>query len=226
MELILILRVVLRRWYLIVIPVAIVAVFALPNLLQDSSATSGGFSTIMRYTAGQELEAIPNRDGDYQDVWLASELTVNAFTEWVRTFSFAQEVAQVTAGNGLEIDPAVLAITADNERSIGQIFLSWRNADELQIIADAATEVLQTHNQAYFPQLGDAPAEVVWLDEARISPAPPSLPNRFRPLIQLAVAFIGGIGLAFVIDYLDPTIYHRDDVEAIGVRVIGTISRR
>jgi len=226
MELYVILRVLLRRWYLIVIPTVIVAVFTVPDLLGDNPATSGGFTTVMRYTAGQELDAIPDRQGDYQDVWLASELTVNAFTEWVRTYSFAEEVALIAAERGLNVDPAALNIAADNERSIGQIFISWGDEAELRTIADAAIAVLRTRNQAYFPQLGDAPAQVEVLDDVRISPVPPSLPNRFRPLLQLALGFAAGIGLAFAFEYLDPVLRDRYDLETTGMQIIGTIPRK
>ena len=226
MELMSIIRVLLRRWYLVIIPAAIVSVVVAPDILDEGPAVSGGFTTTVRYTAAQVLEAIPNRDGDYQDVWLASELTVNAFTEWVRTGRFAQEVAEVTAGNGLEIDPGALAIAADNERSIGQIFINWGNDAELVTIAQAVITVLQTRNQAYFPQLGDAPAQVMLLDEPRIGAAPVSLPNRFAPFIKLALGVLAGVGLAFLVEYLDPTLRTRQDLDTLGVPVIAGIPRR
>jgi capsular polysaccharide biosynthesis protein len=226
MELLLILRILLRRWWLIVIPVAVAAVFAVPDLLRDAPSNSGGYSTVIRYTASQVLEAIPGRDGDYQDVWLASELTVNAFTEWVRSSRFAEEVAQVSAENGLTIDPAVLSIQSDNERSIGQIFINWANEAELTAITNAAMMVLQTRSQNYFPQLGEVPAQVEILDDPRISPVPVSLPNRFRPLLQLGVALIGGIGLAFLVEYLDPTLRDRQALEALGLPIVATIPKK
>ncbi len=225
MELNLIIRILLRRWYLIVIPIIIGAVFTVPDLISDNAAASGGFRTVMRYTAGQSLEAIPNRDGDYQDVWLASELTVNAFTEWIRTYSFAQEVALIAAENGFEVDPAVLAIAADNERSIGQIFIDWSNQEELAIIADAAIEVLRNKNQNYFPQLGDAPAQVEILDAPRISPLPAPLPDRFRPLIQFALVILAAVALAFLVEYLDPMLHDKDELRQMGIRIVSTIPR-
>ncbi|GAB4525368.1 MAG: hypothetical protein OHK0046_41140 [Anaerolineae bacterium] len=227
MELLLIVRVLVRRWYLILIPAVIAAVFTVPDLLADSPATNGGFTTVVRYTAAQELDAIPNRDGDYQDVWLASELTVNAFTEWVRTTRFTQEVAAEAAALGLEMDANQLVTAADNERSIGQLYLSWPGTEEeLRTITEAALVVLRERNQAYFPQLGDVPADVVVLDEPRISAAPPSLPNRFRPLIQLALAVLGGVGLAFLVEYLDPTLRTSDELERAGLPIVARIPRR
>jgi capsular polysaccharide biosynthesis protein len=226
MELILILRVLLRRWYLALIPVVIVAVVVMPDILDEDPAVSGGFTTTVRYTAAQELDAIPNRDGDYQDVWLASELTVNAFTEWVRTSRFAQEVTGIVRDSGLEIDPDALSIAADNERSIGQIFINWGDEAELLTIAEAVITVLQTRSQAYFPQLGDVPAQVTLLDEPHTSPAPVSLPNRFAPFIKLTLAILAGVGLAFLVEYLDPTLRTREELQALGLPVIAGIPKR
>jgi capsular polysaccharide biosynthesis protein len=226
MELILIIRVLLRRWYLVLIPILIVALIVVPDLLNDSPVVSGGFTTTIRYTAAQELEAIPGRDGDFQDVWLASELTVNAFTEWVRTSKFAEEVALVTAENGLQINPAALPIAADNRRSIGQVFINWGNDAELVVIVNAVIEVLETRNQDYFPQLGDAPAQVTLLDTPNIVAAPPALVSRLGPFIRLALGLLVGIGLAFLVEYLDPMLRRREDLEALGVNVIAAIPRK
>lgn len=225
MELMQIVRVLLRRWWIAAIPVVIVAVFVAPDLLASPTGQSGGFTTIVRYTAAQELDAIPNRDGDFQDVWLASELTVNAFTEWVRTNRFAEEVAAEATAQGLEIDAAALNIAADNARSIGQVFLSWPDADELVTIADAAFTVLTTRNHEYFPQLGGQPANVELLDEPRIAPAPPPITDRFEPLLRLGLAVLAGLGLAFLVEYLDPTLRSRDELEALGLRVVATVPR-
>jgi capsular polysaccharide biosynthesis protein len=225
MELMLLWRMLLRRWWIILLPVAVAAVIVVPGLLDDQPA-AGGFSTQFSYTAAQVLEAIPNRDGDFQDVWLASELTVNAFTDWVRSDTFRDEIVAVTAADGLEIDPTVIGIAADNDRSTGQIFLSGPDAGQLELIAAAAIEVLQTRSAQVFPQLGDQPAQVTLLDRPQIAPAPPPLPNRFAPFIRLGLALAAGLGLALLVEYLDPTLRRREDVTALGVPVIGAIPRR
>jgi capsular polysaccharide biosynthesis protein len=226
MELWLIFKVLLRRWYLVLIPTVIVAIVTVPDIIDNEPSGAGGFSTVIRYTAAQQLDAIPNRDGDYQDVWLASELTVNALTEWVRTNRFAEAVAEQAAEQGVEIDSAALVIAADNERSIGQIFINWPDADELRTIAAMTVIVLEVRSQDAFPQLGGEPAQVEALDDPVVNPVPPTLPNRLRPLIQLALGVIAGVGLAFLVEYLDPTLRERNELERTGLTVVGTIPRR
>jgi hypothetical protein len=131
MELMRIVRIVLRRWWLVLIPVLVVGVWVAPDVL-NRTTEMGGFTTTIRYSAAQEYDALPPRDGDLQDLWLASELTVNALTEWVQTDSFRREVAAQTAEQGLQIDPNAIGIAADNERSIGQLTLAWPNSTELE----------------------------------------------------------------------------------------------
>ncbi len=219
MELRLMLRLLGRRWYLIAIPVAIAVAFALLDWLNRPPA-EGGYGTVIRYSAAQELN-LPNRDGDYQDVWLASELTVNAFTDWVRSGSFRDELSRLLPN----IDLTSLAIAADNERSVGVIYLSYATDNELEAIAEAVIEVLQTRNQAYFPQLGEAPARVTLLDAPIITPSPPPLANRFAPLIRVALALVAGIALAVLADYLDQTLYYREELERQGIAVMGVIPK-
>lgn len=225
MEIIQIIRVLLRRWYLVIIPVAIVSVFTVPELISPPPTQSSGFSTVIRYSASQVLEAIPERDGDYQDVWLASELTVNAFTGWILSSSFAVEVSENLAERGIDIPANVLSFAADNERSVGQIFINWSNPEELVTIAESALDVLANQSDEYFPQLGQTPAQVTILDEIRVSPQPTPIISRFGSLVKLAVALLGGVILAFIAEYFDPFIYRRDQMERRRIKVLASIPK-
>jgi len=222
MELRLYARILLRYWWLIAIPTVIAAAFAVPEML--TSAADGGFTTTIHYSAAQRPEAQPPRDGDFQDIWLASEYTVNAMTTWALTESFRREIAErVTADVPLEIHR--LGVAADNQRSVGVLYLSYPDAEGLEAIAQAAIEVLQTRNRAYFPQVGAAPAEVTILGNPVIVAAPPPLTNRFAPVIRIGLGLIVGLGLALLAHYLDPTLRQREELEMIGLPVIGTLPR-
>ncbi|MBW4438718.1 MAG: hypothetical protein KME04_16375 [Pleurocapsa minor GSE-CHR-MK-17-07R] len=224
MELFEIARALLRRWWLIAIPLAAGLVVAAPDVL-NRTATAGGYSANINYTAFQDPEAIPRADGDYQDLWLSSELLVNALTDWVRGSVFRDEVTQALAEQGVTIEPGALGIAADNERSVGQIFLSYPDADGLGAIMDAATAVLGAMNADYFPQLGDVDASVRVLHRTGPDAAPPSLPNRFAPLIKVAIGLGAGIALAALAHYLDPMVRRREDVEAAGLTVLASVPR-
>jgi capsular polysaccharide biosynthesis protein len=136
------------------------------------------------------------------------------------------EIVQEAERNGIAVNPAGLSIAADNRRSVGQLTMSYPDSANLQSIADAAIDVLQTRAQSYFPQLGGQPAQVTVLDvPTTINAAPPPLTNRLVPLIRIGVGLLAGIGLAFLAEYLDPTLRRREQLEALGVPVIATLPR-
>lgn len=224
MELLIIWQMVLRRWWLMLIPVVVVAVVAVPDLLGNQQVASGGYRTLFQYSAAQETSNFDVREGDYQDVWLASEFVVNAFTDWVKTSSFRDELALVLDDDSINF--GLLGIASDNDRSIGRIEMSYPEQEVLERIAAAAIEVLQTRNQQYFPHLGDQPAEVNIIDAPIVQPAPAQLTSQLTPLIQLGVAFVVGLGLAVLAEYLDPTLRDVHDVEAQGLVVLGQIPRQ
>lgn len=226
MELMLIVKVLLRRWWIVLLPIIIVAVWVLPDLLQTAPEGTGGYRVSFRYTAGQQIDAFPEREGDLQDVWESSVNVVDTFTEWVRTMRFKEAVAEVAAGRGVEFDANALSINSDNERVIGQVFIDWPNPDELQIIAESAVTVMQERNHEYFSaQLGGEPAQVTLLDAVQVSPLPPPITNRFEPLLRLALGVAAGVVLAFLVEYLDPTLHEREDLRRLGLPVVGSVPR-
>ncbi|MBA3868084.1 MAG: hypothetical protein H0X30_02935 [Anaerolineae bacterium] len=222
MELMLFFRVLLRRWWLVVIPVLIVAVVVIPQWLRERSTSGGGYTVTLRYTAAQSASNVAPRDGDYQDVWLASELAVNALTDWVRSTSFEDEIGKKIT----DLNAAGFGVAADNKRSVGQLIMSYPDEKGLAAITQAAMDVMKTQAQNYFPQLGGQAAQVTFLDSPVITAAPPPIANRFAPFIRLALGLLGGMALAFLWEYLDPFVYRREQVEAAGLPVLASIPKK
>jgi hypothetical protein len=83
--------------------------------------------------------------------------------------------------------------------------------------------VLQEQNAAAFPQLGGQAAQVVPLDAVGIGPVPPSLRSRFDLPLKVGLGFMVGAALALAAHYLDPRVREKEDLEQIGLRVIGEI---
>jgi len=222
MDLLIVWRMLRRWWWLIALPVVIVGALTLPSLVSNEQPAAGGYYTRFTYTSAQESSNLPDRDGDYQDVWLASEFVVNAFTDWVRSSSFRDELTQALADEALNL--GLLGIASDNNRSIGVIEMSYPDPN-LERIATAAITVLQTRNQEYFPHLGGAAADVVILDAPVVVATAPPLTNRLEPVIRTAIALIIGLGLAVVAEYLDPTLRYADEVEAQGLKVLARVPK-
>jgi len=215
-------RFILRRWWLILLPVLLAAVIAIPEFIRASRAGQSGFNARISYSAAQTFN-LPERSGDYTDVWLASEHTVDALTDWVRSSSFRAEIQSQLAGSNAELGS--LQIAADNVRNVGAIYFSHRDGEALREIVDAALLVLTSRSQVYFPQLGGDSAQVTILDQAPITAAPTPLTNRFAPLIRLGIAFLIGLALALFAEYADQTIYHQDDLRRLGIPLLSSVPR-
>lgn len=224
MELRFLLSQLMRRWWLIAIPLAAAAALALPDVLSPAAQT-GGYSAAISYSAFQDISAIPRSEGDYQDLWLSSELLVNAFTDWVRSSTFRDEIAARLQSEGVSFNAGALGTAADNQRSVGQVFFSYPEGPALDAAVDAAIVVLQTRAVDYFPQLGGQNASVTVLNRTAAAAAPPSLPNRFAPVLRVAVGLLAGLGLAALSLYLDPTVRRREDVTGAGVAIIAVLPK-
>lgn len=217
-----------RRWWLILIPALVAGVAAAYGYLQTPSV--GGFSTSVRFTAATPPEEA-GETGGYEDSeyypWLTSEYVVNALTDWVRTSSFAEEVSAVLSEDGVEMPPGVIqaGIAADNERSVMVLIINGGDAEQVGAIAQAAGVILEERAPAYFPQFGEDGTQVVLLDTPVVVPVPPPVSVRLEPLVRFGLGLAAGIALAFLVEYLDPTVRDRGQIEALGLAVIAEIPR-
>ncbi|MBC7812681.1 MAG: hypothetical protein H7175_16110 [Burkholderiales bacterium] len=214
-----------RRWWLALIPVVVASILVVPGFLNRGPALSGGFTTVIRYSASHPLTSPTEPNNGYQDIWQASEWMVDTLAEWTLSNTFKQEIAQAAAERGLTIEAGALGVAADNENAVGQLFINWPDADQLATIAQVAIDVLQTRSSVYLPQLADQPAAVRVLGTPQIAPAPPPLVDRFGPFLRIGLGLLAGIGLAFLAEYLDPTLRRREQVEALGLPIIASIPR-
>jgi capsular polysaccharide biosynthesis protein len=64
------------------------------------------------------------------------------------------------------------------------------------------------------------------LDDPQIFPLPPPLTDRFSGILRLGIAFIAGICLAFLVEYLDSRLRTREDLESLGLKVIAMIPKK
>lgn len=231
MELIALWQVVKRRWWLMAIPPLVALVLTLP-LLKNIVSPDVSYSVAMRLTAAAppdaELEGVvtPYEDAVYVPL-LASEYVVVNMPAWITSDSFAAEVSDVLAAEGVDIPSGDLNghFAADSFRSILTLYVGWDDPDAIRAIASAAVTVLQTRNQAYFAQFNAVPVDVRALDAVEVVEVAPPIMVRLNPLLRIFVGLAMGVALGFLVEYLDQTVRTPAEVEALGLDVLAAIPR-
>ena len=213
-----------RRWPLAVIPFVVVLAFGLATFQPPPTAYNVGIN----YTAGH-----PPTTGsgeDYEDdryyPWLTSEYIANGLADWVKSGSFAMAVSEELAEVGISLTPGAVrgSIASDNARSVLLLSMTYGDSKDLEAMIQAATKVLQTRNAEAFPFLGEN-AAVVALDDPVINQVPAGLRSALDLPLRLILAVGAGVGLAFLVDYLDPTLRSRRELEKMGLDVLVELPR-
>lgn len=218
-------KILLRRWWLIVIPAAIVLAAGLATYKPAPPAYNVG----MRFIVGQP----PAPDAQSEDEerlanWQTSEYLVNGITDWVRGNRFAEAVSAELASQGVDVPAGAImgSLAADNVRSMLQLSLTYGDADVLAAMVEAVVKVMQTQNSEALPQLGGETAVIVPLDDPVINPISAGLRSQLDLPLRAAIALAAGFGLALLVEYLDPTIRDREDVEGLGLPLLGEIPKK
>jgi capsular polysaccharide biosynthesis protein len=159
--------------------------------------------------------------------WAASEYIVDDLLQLVETRRFAQDVAaSVQSQHGVALDVEQVRRGMDAERKHRTVFLTVEanNRDHATWIAQGAVEVLRQRGLEYWNRQDSAQLSVSVLDA-------PEGSSRVGGVIGLALdlairtllALLLAIGIAFLRHYLDTSLRRQDDVEALGLPVVGTI---
>ncbi len=228
MELRQIWQIIRRRWWLPVLLVAAVALFSLAQMRPWQPAPPA-YAASLRMLVGVMPAAeadVAAYDPRYY-AWLTSEYLVDDFTEVVRSGLFAANVSKRLAQHDIQLPPGVIqgsAATGKQHRIITLSF-TWPNAEELAAIAQAAADELTENAPLYFQQLGTDGAGVTLLDAPVVGQVGPGLRDRLELALRLLLALFVGLGLVFVLDYLDTSIRARAELEEMGYAILGEIPK-
>jgi capsular polysaccharide biosynthesis protein len=217
-----------RRWWL---PLLLAGLVALISALQlrPWETRPPSYSASMRLLVGV-LPATDAPQSAYDPryyAWLTSEYLVDDFTEVVRSELFARGVSARLADQAIELPPGVIqgsAATGQQHRILTLNF-SWGDADQLAAIANAAAAEITENATTYFQALGTEGAGVTLLDGPAISVVGASLRDKLEWPMRIGLGLLVGLGLVFLMDYLDSSVRNRREVEMLGLRVIGEIPK-
>jgi capsular polysaccharide biosynthesis protein len=216
-------KILFRRWWLVVAPVAVVLAYVVVTYASPGPV----YQVVMRFAAGTEPAGLSEEYDRYYP-WLTSEYIANGLADVAMTESFARAVASRLAESGRNIphDAIQRGIVTDNAQSILVVYFIWADAEQIVAIAETITAELTENGAAYFPQLEGIEPAVRRLD----APTPVLLPPGLRaqlmgPAIKIGLAAIVGVALALLWHYLDPTVRGGEELEDLGIVVLAEIPR-
>lgn len=219
-------RIVRRRWLVAVIPAAVVLLIGLATY----RAAPPAFNVGVRFLVGQPpaSDALSRSDEERYYNWLASEYIVNGLADWVRGNRFGEAVSAELAAAGVDVAPGAIqgGLAVDNARSMLLLSFSGNDRAALEQIVPAASKVLREQNAEALPQLGGQAATLVQLDEPVVNQIPGGLRAQLELPLRLALALVAGVGLAFLVEYIDPTFRTRTEIEALGLDILGEIPKK
>lgn len=215
-------RIFQARWY---IPVLLAVLTVLLSVL-TYQAPPPTYVATLRFTIG--VNADPNVTGTdpILGAYQASEYIRDDFVEILGSDLFARDVNATLNDPNLTVSKGVIAGSVEKQHRISSMRIVSGNAEQAKRIAEAAAKTLETQNSKYFAQLGSTGAMVTIIDGPTVSAVTPGLRERLDLPIRALLAFLAGIVLIFVLDYLDDSVRGAGDLEKMGVRVMGVIPDR
>jgi capsular polysaccharide biosynthesis protein len=214
-----------RRWLLIFIPSLVVLGIGLATYQSPPPVYNVGARFLVAQPPG--AGALTDDEQRYFN-WLSSEYIVNGLTDWVRGGKFAEAVSAALAEEGLDVPPHAIqgGLAADNARSMLLLSMTYGDGETLAAMMATAVTLITEENAAALPQLGGETAVIIPLDPIHVNQIPAGIRSQLDLPLRLAIALAAGIGLALLVEYLDPTLRDRREVEALDLPILGEIPKK
>ncbi|MBI4283649.1 MAG: hypothetical protein HY663_04180 [Chloroflexi bacterium] len=184
------------------------------------------YTTSTRIVVGMPPESKP-LTGDYfsYDSYyslLSSEYLVDDFVEIIKSRAFADDIKSELGNVPIPLGTIESSRSATRTHRIVTLKIASKDREEAQLIVQAAVKVIDKKGKDYFAPLGGQQPLVRVID-------PPSEPHASGRVfidvgLRTLLGFMVGLGLIFVLHYLDTTIRLGEDAERwLSVRVLGEI---
>ena len=210
-----------RRWLLALIPALVVLAIGALTYQRPPVMYNAGVRFLISQPPAPDA-ATSDEDGYH--TWLESEYLANGLSNWVQGNRFGVAVSEELARQGIRWPGEISGrLATDTARSMMTLSLSHSDPELLPAIIAAAVTVIQEQNAMAIPQLGGEAAVVRQLDDPVVNRVPPGLRSQLDLVLRVGLAIAAGLALALFVDYIDPTLHAREDVEALGLPVMGEI---
>jgi capsular polysaccharide biosynthesis protein len=213
---------VLVRWRWVVLIVTIGAILA-SGALAVISPPGYKATTILSFSAPPAATPATIPGLDEQNRLLSAEQVVDDFTKIVPSYGFAVGVSKRLS---FPMDPrSIEKVWTIKKQAHHLLSIQASAPTEQQAVAlakAAADEVTQNGTQ-YYAALNTSDMKVAVPDPAHSEGVSGRLLDYLFIVARIVAGLIVGIGLAFLFNYLDDRIRDADQVELLGLHVIGVI---
>ncbi|HID33404.1 MAG TPA: hypothetical protein EYP25_02350 [Anaerolineae bacterium] len=227
MELRTYLRILKRWWWIPVGLTALTLAFSLVTL-KPWQPRPPAYAKSMAFSVGVRPQQLPDQftyDGYYTA--LSSEYLIDDFSEIVKGSEFAGAVSKRLEDQGIAVTPGqIQGSTQTGElHRILTVTIYDSDPDRLTAIADAVAATMTEDAHRFMSRLLEDQGAVYLVNRGGVVPIGPSLKQRLDLPLRLALALLAGVGLAFLVNYLIPRVYTREDLEALDIQVLAEIPK-
>jgi len=216
-------RIIKRRLW---VPLLLLIIVLISYPLLASSPPTA-YSANMRFVVGLRPEAGLGERYQYDRyyTWLTAEYLLDDLAEVVKSHAFAQDVAEAS---GIAVGAGTIqgATAAGKLHRILSISITWHDPDQLTAIANGVVQVMEHQAGRYFGQLGTEQATISLIDPPSIVPIGISTRQRLDFPLRLVLALSAGIGIAFLLDYIDGTIRDQADLQELDLAILAQVPRK
>ncbi len=216
-----------RRWWIPATLLLLTLVFTLITT-RPWQPQPASYSLGMDFSVGVQPQTTPNAynyDGYYTA--LASEYLIDDFSAIVKGSEFAAEVSRRLADKGITVAPGAIqgSTQAGKLHRILQITIYGNDPGQLGVIADAVTGAMTEAAHLFMPRLLAGQGAAYLVNRGQAAMLGPSLRQRLDLPLRLALALVAGVVLAFLVELFDASVRGREQLEALGITVLGEIPR-
>ncbi len=214
-----------RRWQIIAVTTAIVAIVAAFLTVRGPRSYESTVRLAVSVSADNTGDTAPfTYFRDYY-AWLASEYLADDLSEVIKSDAFATDVSahlneQVSKSNFREV------VRPRKTHRILEVTVQAGNPETARRIAAAVADVVQAKGPTYLAQIRQGGAQIVSIDTPSSRAATTTGSQYLDIALRVAFGLLFGLFLAFLIDYLDTRFRTAREVEQVlGVPVLAEIPR-
>lgn len=215
-------RIVLRRWWIVVLlPVLAVAA----SFVLRPQATHGAIANL-RLTVGIVPE---NSDGKFYTYdryysWLTAEYLADDLSEVIKSRAFADDVSKRTGGS-VAAGQIQGSTNPQKLHRILTVSVSAGSQQQAMDIAGAIADTLRENGAKYLAQLSAQNAAISVIDPPALVPVGTSMREKLDLPLRAILALATALGIVFLLEYLDDSVRAANDIEGMGLVVLGEIPK-